>query len=207
MISACSPSPPTPYSESSTPPTRNARSRISSNIYPSGFDELMPKTLATATVDRLLHHAHVITEGQDTYWLYLEMLCGATARMCHEAQIWCAALRGHRARSYTSYSIHAALDGDWHRVPRTARSSRAGDHYRRICWGPLLRALENVDDRGVPNESTFRTLTLTPEGGLAASAQEVSDSSSDEPRVDSQAIGHNPAASWSKLRTNTRIVQ
>jgi hypothetical protein len=23
-----------------------------------GFDELMPKTLATATVDRLLHHAH-----------------------------------------------------------------------------------------------------------------------------------------------------
>jgi hypothetical protein len=26
---------------------------------PAGFDELMPKTLATATVDRLLHHAHV----------------------------------------------------------------------------------------------------------------------------------------------------
>lgn len=25
----------------------------------SGFDALMPKTLATATVDRLLHHAHV----------------------------------------------------------------------------------------------------------------------------------------------------
>jgi DNA replication protein DnaC len=37
---------------------------ISSNIHPSGFDELMPKTLATATVDRLLHHAHVlITKG------------------------------------------------------------------------------------------------------------------------------------------------
>lgn len=30
---------------------------------PSGFDELMPKTPATATVDRLLHHAHV---GQTT---------------------------------------------------------------------------------------------------------------------------------------------
>jgi DNA replication protein DnaC len=38
---------------------------ISSNIHPSGFDELMPKTLATATVDRLLHHAHVIiTDGR-----------------------------------------------------------------------------------------------------------------------------------------------
>ena len=26
---------------------------------PVAFDELIPKTLATATVDRLLHHAHV----------------------------------------------------------------------------------------------------------------------------------------------------
>jgi DNA replication protein DnaC len=43
---------------------------ISSNIHPSGFDELMPKTLATATVDRLLHHAHVlITDGSDSYRL------------------------------------------------------------------------------------------------------------------------------------------
>lgn len=29
----------------------------------------MPKTMATATVDRLLHHAHVITDGQDSYRL------------------------------------------------------------------------------------------------------------------------------------------
>jgi DNA replication protein DnaC len=43
---------------------------ISSNIHPSGFDELMPKTLATATIDRLLHHAHVIiTDGHDSYRL------------------------------------------------------------------------------------------------------------------------------------------
>jgi DNA replication protein DnaC len=32
---------------------------LSSNLHPSGFDELMPKTLATATVDRLMHHAHL----------------------------------------------------------------------------------------------------------------------------------------------------
>jgi DNA replication protein DnaC len=32
---------------------------VSSNLHPSSFDELMPKTLATATVDRLLHHAHL----------------------------------------------------------------------------------------------------------------------------------------------------
>jgi DNA replication protein DnaC len=43
---------------------------ISSNVHPSGFDELMPKSIATATVDRLLHHAHVIiTDGQDSYRL------------------------------------------------------------------------------------------------------------------------------------------
>lgn len=37
---------------------------VTSNIHPSGFDTLMPKTIATATVDRLLHHAHlVLTEG------------------------------------------------------------------------------------------------------------------------------------------------
>ena len=38
---------------------------VSSNLHPAGFDELMPKTLATATVDRLLHHAHIcVTDGQ-----------------------------------------------------------------------------------------------------------------------------------------------
>jgi hypothetical protein len=31
-----------------------------------GFDELMPKTLATATVDRLLHHAHPLPKGGDS---------------------------------------------------------------------------------------------------------------------------------------------
>jgi DNA replication protein DnaC len=37
---------------------------VTSNLHPSGFDSIMPKTLATATVDRLLHHAHVVlTEG------------------------------------------------------------------------------------------------------------------------------------------------
>ena len=33
---------------------------------PVGFDELMPKTLATATVDRLLHHAHLCQTTGDS---------------------------------------------------------------------------------------------------------------------------------------------
>jgi DNA replication protein DnaC len=37
---------------------------VTSNLHPAGFDTIMPKTIATATVDRLLHHAHVvITDG------------------------------------------------------------------------------------------------------------------------------------------------
>ena len=37
---------------------------VSSNLHPSGFDEIMPKTIAAATVDRLLHHAHLcVTQG------------------------------------------------------------------------------------------------------------------------------------------------
>jgi DNA replication protein DnaC len=39
---------------------------VSSNLHPAGFDELMPKTLATATVDRLLHHAHICQTSGDS---------------------------------------------------------------------------------------------------------------------------------------------
>ena len=38
---------------------------LTSNLHPARFDTIFPKGLATAAVDRLLHHAHVIvTEGQ-----------------------------------------------------------------------------------------------------------------------------------------------
>jgi DNA replication protein DnaC len=39
---------------------------LSSNLHPAGFAELMPKTLATATVDRLLHHAHICQISGDS---------------------------------------------------------------------------------------------------------------------------------------------
>jgi DNA replication protein DnaC len=43
---------------------------ITSNLHPAGFDELMPKTLAAGTVDRLLHHAHVLVcDGTESYRL------------------------------------------------------------------------------------------------------------------------------------------
>src|SRR5256885_2180741 len=37
---------------------------LTSNLHPAGFDTIMPKTLATAAVDRFLHHAHMfLTEA------------------------------------------------------------------------------------------------------------------------------------------------
>ena len=39
---------------------------LSSNLHPAGFDELMPKTIANATVDRLMHHAHVVITTGDS---------------------------------------------------------------------------------------------------------------------------------------------
>jgi len=42
---------------------------VTSNLHPSGFDTIMPRTLATATVDRLLHHAHVVLTDGASYRL------------------------------------------------------------------------------------------------------------------------------------------
>jgi DNA replication protein DnaC len=39
---------------------------LSSNLHPAGFDELMPKTIANATVDRLMHHAHIVVTTGDS---------------------------------------------------------------------------------------------------------------------------------------------
>jgi DNA replication protein DnaC len=39
---------------------------LSSNLHPAGFDELMPKTIANATVDRLMHHAHLVVTTGDS---------------------------------------------------------------------------------------------------------------------------------------------
>ena len=51
---------------STQPPYEKRSVAVSSNLHPSGFDEIMPKTLAGATVDRLLHHAHLCATTGDS---------------------------------------------------------------------------------------------------------------------------------------------
>ncbi len=55
------------------PPHNHAKTQLAGSFHaiermpvPSGFDELMPKTIANATVDRLLHHAHVVLTAGDS---------------------------------------------------------------------------------------------------------------------------------------------
>jgi DNA replication protein DnaC len=42
---------------------------IFSNLHPAGFDELVPKTLATATLDQLLNHDHVCQTSGESFRL------------------------------------------------------------------------------------------------------------------------------------------
>ncbi|MFB6632156.1 hypothetical protein ACFCWY_19880 [Streptomyces sp. NPDC056362] len=44
-------------------------------VDPSGFDTVMPKTLAGASTDRLMHHAHLVTTAGDSHRL-AEALAG-----------------------------------------------------------------------------------------------------------------------------------
>lgn len=74
---------------------------ISSNLHPSGFDELMPKTLATATVDRLMHHAH---------------LCATTGESVRLAQ----ATAGHGVTPLLEPGDHPATTNK-RRPPKTTR--------------------------------------------------------------------------------------
>lgn len=39
---------------------------LSSSLHPAGFDELMPMSIANATVDRLKHHAHIVLTAGDS---------------------------------------------------------------------------------------------------------------------------------------------
>ena len=40
---------------------------LSSNIHPGGFDQILPATIATAAVDRFMHHAHIVLTEGDSY--------------------------------------------------------------------------------------------------------------------------------------------
>ncbi|MFF3062862.1 hypothetical protein [Streptomyces sp. NPDC057909] len=48
---------------------------MTSNIHPSVFDTITPKTLAGASTDRLMHHAHFVTTTGDSHHL-AEALAG-----------------------------------------------------------------------------------------------------------------------------------
>ena len=72
---------------------------VTSNIHPVSLDTIMPKTLTTATVDRLLHRAHLVLTRGDSHRL-AEALAGkgVTSLTSHPAEIRCPPTRRNHVR-------------------------------------------------------------------------------------------------------------
>jgi hypothetical protein len=112
---------------------------LTSNLHPSGFDTIMPETLATATVDktasqraRRLHHAHVRTGHLSTPH------------------------RGHRLSPAMSMGSLWAVPSSWDplravfcQLHGTTWIAKSGDHpARRVCGSavrPFDRCVMSVD--------------------------------------------------------------
>ena len=95
---------------------------VSSNLHPAGFDELMPKTLATATVDRLMHHAHVCVTSGDS-----ERLAQATAGQ--------------------GVVEPSASPGRWARCQESRKGTAVGKRVARSRCRAALRSLTNHSSR------------------------------------------------------------
>ena len=84
---------------------------LSSNLHPAGFDELMPKTIANATVDRLMHHAHVVLTAGDSIRL-TQATAGkggdTTGQLTHRAELLTTAGQFCWPRLGTSVGRHRA---------------------------------------------------------------------------------------------------
>ena len=91
---------------------------LSSNLHPSGFDQLMDKTIASALVDRLMHHAHVIVTD------------GESVRLAD-------AISGKGVVSFTLSPSHHTVRGDPRGRPRGKPWPSAGSSRGRP-WGNLM---------------------------------------------------------------------
>jgi hypothetical protein len=116
---------------------------VTSNIHPSGFDTIMPKTLATATatVDRLLHHAHLVLIRRRRY----QVACATpAARQAARVPILGA------SRAIAS-SVTASTRA---RCPRPRRSFLPATHARGMRHE---RAWRGLDLLGRIEEQVLRT--------------------------------------------------
>src|SRR5690606_12868449 len=87
---------------------------VTSNIHPSGFDTIMPKTMATATVDRLMHHAHLVETSGESHRL-AEALAGRG--------VIPLATKPDPNRPPTSGTVDRQPQPGWPPTPRNSRPS------------------------------------------------------------------------------------
>jgi hypothetical protein len=69
---------------------------VTSNIHPSGFDTIMPKTIPTATVDRLMHHAHLVLTKGDSHRLAQALAPPAGKQAATSLELWWPPARRNR---------------------------------------------------------------------------------------------------------------
>jgi hypothetical protein len=91
----------------------NRSTAIRFNLHPAGFDELVPKTLASAIVDRLLNHAHVCQTGGEgvrfTQALVGQGASPLTTRTPH--RWWFAAGRSHGRHRAVLMAVSGQVSG------------------------------------------------------------------------------------------------
>jgi hypothetical protein len=95
---------------------------LTGNIYPAGFDELMPKTLAAATVDRLLHHADD----------------GRARRPARDSSAGCRGVRGRRSFQQSRRRPRLASTG----LPRSRTCRRSVERLAPQRDDPLVSSTE-----------------------------------------------------------------
>nr|WP_277612665.1 ATP-binding protein [Cryobacterium gelidum] len=129
---------------------------VSSNLHPAGFDGLMPKTLATTTVDRLLHHAHVCqTSGESSRPTQALAWAGRDAgelalppRMANAAKLLVGRSVGHE------WAVFMATSGHFP-PPPVGRSSRplTLDRATKNCLPVVTQNFESTGVRRFPLKS------------------------------------------------------
>ncbi len=99
---------------------------VSSNLHPDGFGEVLPKILATATVDRLLHDTHVVVTQDDSSERYSFPAAPGVAppysRRTTRAVSSLAPAGGIRSARRASASVSGSVP--WWRVRESASRAR-----------------------------------------------------------------------------------
>jgi hypothetical protein len=117
---------------------------VLSNIYPAGINELTATTLATATVNRLLHHADISVTAGQSFRLAQSSNAGVTPLPASNAGVTPlpasnAGVTPLPASNARAQEGNAETPGQQRRLNLPSRHAPAGDTGRRVLRQPAIR--------------------------------------------------------------------